>query len=458
MSKTVSKFALAAGFVLAMAFTFSCSGEDGGTDEPSSTSAENPSSSGIAPSSSSIPGSSGTTPSSSSSLPSSSSQAIIYGQPIYDGRDGQTYQTVVIGKQTWMSRNLDFETEGKCYNDNALNCTLYGRLYTWDAAMNACPAGSHLPNDMEWTTLEDFAGGSVKEAWKKLMATTNNFFLEGTDDYGFSADGTVATAYWTSEENGTNYAYARSFGLALGRQSTSKSNVLPVRCIEGDNSPTLPSSSSYTPVSCPINEYKNFCDDRDGTPYKSVLLAGKTWMAENLNFAAEGSVCYEEDPANCDKYGRLYDWQTAMAFFEPTCNKIDCSSWTTENNHKGICPNGWHVPSSAEFQALVTFAGGTSTAGRVLKAKSGWTDSEGNPSGNGEDLLGFSALPSVTTDYGLPLSFFWSSTINDNTINDRTNEYSRTNAYGLSIMSTYTSATVSYSGKSSFYSLRCVKD
>ena len=483
MRNTISKLALTASIVLAMAFTFSCSGDDG-TDEPSSSSAENPSSSVTEPSSSSIPGSSVTTPSSSSvtassssSQPSSSSQAIvpIYGDPITDTRDGKTYKTVIIGKQTWMAENLNFETtEGsKCYNDNVLNCSLYGRLYNWDAAMNACPAGWHLPNDMEWAVLEGFVGNSmtVEAAWKKLRSTSFNSGVNnyGTDDYGFSATfiNSIGGGYWSSAENGTN-GYYRSFEGNF--YSTAKSSgTLPVRCLKGDNSPTPPSSSSFDSGLCvgfaegTTREHHGkskpqFCDVRDGKKYVYVEIDSKTWMAENLNFAAEGSVCYEEDPANCEKSGRLYDWSTAMAFFEPACNKADCSSWITEN-HKGICPTGWHVPSREEFVALGTFAGGSSTAGQVLKAESGWIY-EGNP-GNGADLLGFSALPGGSGTYlgdyagsylwilsGSLLSL-WSSTI-----------YERTDAYDLSITSNNNGASISglLNSKSSFYSLRCVRD
>jgi uncharacterized protein (TIGR02145 family) len=302
-----------------------------------------------------------------------------------------------------MAENLDFETaEGsECYNNNALNCTLYGRQYTWDAAMNACPAGWHLPNGIEWVMLEDFIGGSREDAWTKLRATSYN---SGTDDYGFSAFSAYYisggySGYWSSVERDIYFAYYRSFDGNYPSTTSNrkdKNSRIPVRCVKGDTYPT-PSSSSYTPVSCTITEGKDFCDDRDGTPYKSVDIDGKIWMAENLNFNAEGSLCYGNNPANCEEYGRLYSWSTVMAFwgFESVCNKgdgADCSSWITEN-HKGICPNGWHVPSDAEFNELVTFAGGMVTAGKVLKAKSGWTDTEGNPSGNGADLLDFSAKP-----------------------------------------------------------------
>ena len=488
MRNTISKLALTATLVLAITLTFSCgehdavidepssssaeipsssdiapssSSDDGGTDEPSSSSAESPSSSGIAPSSSSTvpssssgtpssssiaPSSSSSTASSSSSLPSSSGQTIVYGEPITDARDGKTYETVVIGKQTWMAKNLDFEaaTGSRCYSDDPQNCALYGRLYTWDAAMDACPAGWHLPNDIEWVLLEDFIGGTVSAAWTKLRATSSN---NGTDNYGFSALSVPNSSYyWSSEENGTSSVYNHSFSGS--RSSVSKSNSYHVRCIKGDT--YTPSSSSYTPVSCANAEGKDFCDDRDGKSYKSVVIGNQTWMAENLNFEAEGSKCYGNNPANCDKYGRLYNWGTAIA--ESSCNRAICSSWITEN-HKGICPTGWHVPSDAEFQALVTFAGGNNTAGNALKATSGWNDRSNGSSGNGTDQHGFSALPggggySSGSFFNVGNNgFWWSATENSASLAyDRVMDVSGANVVRVSNI------------KSGLYSVRCLQD
>jgi uncharacterized protein (TIGR02145 family) len=109
-----------------------------------------------------------------------------------------------------------------------------------------------------------------------------------------------------------------------------------------------------------------FCDTRDNKIYKFAKIGEQVWMAENLNYAAEGSICYENKPENCDKYGRLYNWNIA----------------------RSVCTSGWHLPTNEEWSALIKVAGGGKTAGKHLKAKSGW-----NKSGNGLDRYGFSALP-----------------------------------------------------------------
>jgi len=109
-----------------------------------------------------------------------------------------------------------------------------------------------------------------------------------------------------------------------------------------------------------------FTDSRDGKIYRTTKIGNQTWLAENLNYNASGSKCYNNDPANCQKYGRLYDWNTA----------------------KTACPKVWHLPRQTEWNVLTAMVGGESMEGKFLKAKSGW-----NENGNGEDKFGFSALP-----------------------------------------------------------------
>jgi uncharacterized protein (TIGR02145 family) len=139
---------------------------------------------------------------------------------------------------------------------------------------------------------------------------------------------------------------------------------------------------------------KQFCDSRDGKKYVYVEIGDQTWMAENLNYDVSGSMCYDYNTANCTTYGRLYDWATAMGF-DLSCNSSTCSEQVS-TKHRGICPSGWHIPSNANWDKLMRYADGSygtsspydsPTAGKYLKAKSGWK------SNNGEDTYGFSALP-----------------------------------------------------------------
>ncbi len=185
--------------------------------------------------------------SSSSSLPSSSSSlGVVYGDPVIYG--GETYETVVIGTQIWFARNLNYNPgtgTSACYNDQASNCSQYGRLYDWETAKEVCPDGWHLPRDSEWTTLTDYVGS---DAGTKLKAATGwNSGGNGTDNYGFSAlpggsgrsngnfDSAVGFGYWWCSTEYSSYtAYSRGMNysfIIVGRYNNDKSWLLSVRCV-----------------------------------------------------------------------------------------------------------------------------------------------------------------------------------------------------------------------------------
>jgi uncharacterized protein (TIGR02145 family) len=113
-------------------------------------------------------------------------------------------------------------------------------------------------------------------------------------------------------------------------------------------------------------EIGTLTDKRDGKQYKTVKIGNQTWMAENLNYNAKGSKCYDGKSENCDKYGRLYDWWDA----------------------RDACPAGWLLPSDEKWAVLEKAVGGSKTAGKSLKATSGW-----NSGGDGTDAYGFAATP-----------------------------------------------------------------
>lgn len=170
-------------------------------------------------------------------------------------------------------------------------------------------------------------------------------------------------------------------------------------------------------------------DPRDGKEYKIVTIMGQTWMAENLNYRADGSWCYKDDYAYyCEKYGRLYKWSTAM----------------------NACPSGWHLPSDQEFSNLWSTIGGKDKVGEVLKSSSGW-----NSNGNGEDTFGFAVLPAGRRNYNYgggyfdsegDGAYFWSST-----------EYSY-GAYYWSFYYNRDDVRSDYYDKNYGYSVRCLRD
>ena len=175
-------------------------------------------------------------------------RGITAGTALKDTRDGKSYRTVVIGDQTWMGENLNYQTSNsKCYGNDASNCAKYGKLYNWNDALSACPVGWHLPSNAEWNTLTRVVGGST--AGTRLKSKTgwsNNG--NGTDDVGFSAlpggngnsDGNFLNAgdngyWWSATEDNADNAYYRSmyYGNEIVRMNYNyKRNKFSVRCVQ----------------------------------------------------------------------------------------------------------------------------------------------------------------------------------------------------------------------------------
>ncbi|MBO4712431.1 MAG: fibrobacter succinogenes major paralogous domain-containing protein [Fibrobacter sp.] len=350
--------------------------------------------------------------------------------------------------------------------------TAYGCGYGKDCNLGdgkvrgVCPMGWHLPDTTEWNTLFTAVGGKATagkmlkstEGWNDYYGTSGN----GSDTYSFSAlpaglrsnygdynyEG-LSTLFWSSTENDSNYAYNMDLYYDVDYadlNSSSKYGGISVRCLKdygpgsekmssNGNSSSSEKNSSSSSVALPCKtetedncEYGTLTDDRDGQTYKTVKIGEQWWMAENLNYAYTDvpfkyssytsdstSWCYDNDAANCAKYGRLYTWAAAMD---------SAGTWSTNGKGcgygktcsptypvRGVCPEGWHLPSRDEWNTLFTAVGGSSTAGEVLKSTSGW-----NSSGNGSDACSFSALPAGYRNYYGYYSYegdytyFWSST------------------------------------------------
>jgi len=181
--------------------------------------------------------------------------------------------------------------------------------------------------------------------------------------------------------------------------------------------------------------------------YSTVKIGEQLWMAENMNCEVDGSVCYDDDPANCVDYGRLYTWEAAMS----------------------VCPSGWHLPSDDDWDELYAAAeegacsdGNCPTAGKHLKAKTGWEDCgpSGGSSYSCEDTHGFSALPGGNgfsdgdfdgTGYdGAGYNGLWWSSSESEDASD--------SAYSRYMSFNYEGAIRLTDDKSGLFSVRCVQD
>src|SRR3989344_2199999 len=124
------------------------------------------------------------------------------------------------------------------------------------------------------------------------------------------------------------------------------------------------------------NETGTLTDFRDGKVYKTVKIGNQWWMSENLNYQIDSSWCYNNDPNNCDVYGRLYKWDDAL----------------------NSCPTGWHLPDTNELNELANYLGGYSVAGGKMKEAGyeHWLP----PNTGATNETGFSALPGGVRDPG----------------------------------------------------------
>ena len=196
---------------------------------------------------------------------------------LVDPRDHNTYETVKIGNQWWMAKNLAYMPgvskviagDGiyvyRYYGSDTVDAKKteaykkFGCLYDWKRANNACPAGWHLPTDAEWKQLEKYLGMSATDLdsinWRKsgrvdikLMSKSGWEKNSGTNEYGFSAlpgGFKAATDYsmsikqyanfWTATKTDQEKAWSRSISQdspGFGRGPFPAEHGLSVRCVK----------------------------------------------------------------------------------------------------------------------------------------------------------------------------------------------------------------------------------
>ena len=182
-----------------------------------------------------------------------------------------------------------------------------------------------------------------------------------------------------------------------------------------------------------------------GKVYHTVKIGKQTWLKENLNVGVmidsmqnhsnNGVIekyCYGNDTANCNKYGGLYQWNEAMAY-------------DTIEGAKGICPDGWHMPTKAEFDTLRAVV---NYNGNALKSVG-----QGMGNGTGTDSSGFSALLAGSRNYyGIfnllgSSAFLWSS-----------RGYYAASAYSMYFLYNGSNIYMNDGYEDYGFSIRCIKD
>ena len=287
------------------------------------------------------------------------------------------------------------------------------------------------------------------------------FAVAGCDDSSSASAG-------PNDEPGVESSSSSSGKVIEPDEVTSlSSSVDPISSssLQGDKNFSSSSVASSSNSAGNVITYGTMTDSRDGQIYKTVTIGTQTWMAENLNYAYTDvpcnyigytsdstSWCYDNDPANCTKYGRLYTWAAAMDSVGTWSNNgKGCGYGSTCSPTlpvRGICPEGWHLPTKSEFETLFTAVGGQSIASIMLRSTSSWKNH-----GNGTDDFGFSALPAGYLSNGGYFSssgyyaYFWSTTEDDDV-----------KAYNVYLYYYNESAFLSSRYKDFALSVRCLRD
>ena len=335
-----------------------------------------------------------------------------------DIRDGRTYKTVQIGEQRWFAENLRFNVKGSwCYDKKDYNCERYGRLYDWAMAMrmsdyynshsikkfdfsklkpgqyhDACPVGWHVPTNKDWYKLKYFVakkgisdgvGISLKstELWEKELRMP-----AASDEFGFNAipagikqpysgfmDLGRTTQFWSSNEIDDGGAYYWNLmydSRTLEKVYSGKDDGISIRCVEDKlyevKEPPPPPRKVVPQVVKVQNKV-----------LRTVHIGDQVWMVDNLNVNVPGSFCYEYKEENCEKYGRLYPWTVVMKLDEKFSKTVARDS-VMKRKPRGICPNGWHIPTVFDFQNLIAYLKDIDDAvgaGTTLRAREGWQES-----------------------------------------------------------------------------------
>lgn len=300
-----------------------------------------------------------------------------------DSRDNRTYKTINIGHTKWMAENLQFDTDssvcfGGYHGNTSFSCMRYGKFYGYEDALNACPEGWRLPTKEELDTLV-YIGAPYKSTYNLVSAENPKY--KGNNASGFSFV-TAGYQVWNGNFNtemesgyiwsGTQYndsvAYILDIyhGNGIGdtayvaKQRFNSAVKINVRCV-----------SEEKVVYGYKGTYGTLVDERDGHEYRTIEINGTTWMAENLKYESENSTCKRD---SCDIYGLHYSFPFTSLVIDP------------------LCPDGWHISTTADWDSLLAFvrANDSATYALDLRYTFRW------PSYNqGTDKYGLGVIPNT---------------------------------------------------------------
>jgi uncharacterized protein (TIGR02145 family) len=222
-----------------------------------------------------------------------------------------------------------------------------------------------------WNTVADGSGVSYAEGYRFDITSNTTLFAKWTATYAVtvSSAGTGASGSGSYPQGATVSISAGTppYGQQFKNWTTESNGVAFANASSVATTFTMPANA--VTVTVDFDTVGTFTDSRDGRTYKTVVISGQRWMAENINYETDSSWCHSDNPFNCVKYGRLYTFDAA----------------------KTVCPAGWHLPAFEEWRVLIIAAGGTANEWRF--SEYGAENLKSDSWDNGKNLLGFSALP-----------------------------------------------------------------
>ena len=283
--------------------------------------------------------------------------------------------------------------------------------------------------------------GAVR-GWKKAPDIYNDTYESRKEcsKTGIYSDGTILTGRVTGKK------YVCDAGEFRGADSTEL--YWNRGCVYDFYGTSVMFDGQYSYYKCSAKGWQYDFDNLNqgtvtygGQTYKTIGIKTQYWMAENLNYEVEGqSHCLKNSADSCAKYGRLYTWAAAVGKSEQECG-LDTSCGLS-GTVRGVCPEGWHLPSINEWQTLYSAMGNNPYAMQA-KGFENWPDAS--------DDYGFSALPAGGSQhYGKSFdvgdfAFFWF-----------VSEYNRKYSYRWHLRAKAADYNMNY--KDSGYSVRCLKD
>lgn len=249
----------------------------------------------------------------------------------FDKRNGKRYNWHRIDNLIWMSINIDIR--GSDIND--YNPTRDNE----EVAKNLCPDGWHIPNLYEWIKSIEYStgekyfenSGSFKNDnfLEKLIGDKSNSFIERNDQKFL----TSPIPSWSRKEFGY-ISISKAYGYFDFSSRIYNGDKISIICVK-----------DY--IAEEVFRPENYAIDLDGNIYRTIKAGNKTWFYDDLNTTrfSNGDFIQDFSDIKCDNDRKLI-YQT------DAYHSGKLYSGYTVNDSRGLCPSGWHVPTSNEWKEL----------------------------------------------------------------------------------------------------------